>query len=62
MAEKTCPICKNNFDCSHDEHCWCMSIDICEETRNELSKHFTDCLCKSCLTEFDEMQKKNLAK
>ncbi len=62
LSSKKCPICGETFECSHNEHCWCMSLVIAEETKNELRKHYTDCLCKTCLIEFDESQKKNFAK
>lgn len=62
MIIKKCPVCGKSFECSHDEHCWCMSVMIDETTRIELEKRFTDCLCKACLEEINEDMKKNLAK
>ena len=62
MTLKKCPACGKSFECSHDEHCWCTLVALNDVTRSELKKRFTDCLCKACLEEINEVAKKNLAK
>lgn len=54
---KTCKRCGNKFDCKSDniENCFCSRIKLSEATSSFLSKTTFDCLCKSCLTEINNL-------
>lgn len=62
MELKTCPKCGNQFECRHDASCWCVKITLSDVVKEELKNNYADCLCKTCLTEFEGNSKKNLAK
>ena len=45
-----CESCGDEFSCGASlSGCWCAEIKLKEETRSELRKQFTDCLCRNCL-------------
>ncbi|TGK18108.1 hypothetical protein EHO61_11710 [Leptospira fluminis] len=54
MAEKKCSKCFRPFGCRADEGgCWCDSANLNDLTLSKLRLLFDDCLCSSCLSEFE---------
>ena len=58
--KKSCPRCKQTFDCqgTSDEHCFCADIHLDSATLAFLQKTHYDCLCRDCLVELDGMVQK----
>lgn len=54
MAQKTCPKCGKKFECTHDAHCWCMTLVITPENLKRLKSEYSDCLCEECLKGYSE--------
>lgn len=54
---KSCQRCSTAFECKVDDiaACQCTEIRISEETQAYLDKTEYDCLCKSCLSQLDQM-------
>ncbi|MBQ4421321.1 MAG: cysteine-rich CWC family protein [Bacteroidales bacterium] len=50
--KKICPKCKEEFECKHNENCFCMKYSISEQNLNILKKEFDNCLCEDCLKEY----------
>lgn len=48
---KTCPKCKQIFDCQHDNiiNCYCASVVLMPEQRQFIQQNYSDCLCRDCL-------------
>lgn len=45
-----CEQCGSEFTCGASLHgCWCMKVELTDETREELKSKFNDCLCPNCL-------------
>ena len=53
--EKTCPNCKQKFDCKADdiENCLCNSIQLNNDAVGLIKNQFEDCLCVECLKEIE---------
>ncbi len=48
--ERVCESCGQSFACEIGlGGCWCSSIELSEETRQELRTKYTGCLCRGCL-------------
>lgn len=52
---KTCPLCKELFDCQPKGECWCLEIEHGLKKKEDSS----ECLCKVCSTEKTRVSKKN---
>lgn len=57
---KTCPKCKQSFDCCANDilTCHCFSVTIDAETLIGLKDEYDDCLCAKCLKDFAVESKK----
>jgi Cysteine-rich CWC len=55
---KTCEACGQQFSCkAMAAGCWCEEIHLTVEAREEISRRYQDCLCRSCLERFAAMNK-----
>ena len=54
--KKSCPRCKNVFECEANtqKHCFCADIELSQETTIFLQKTHYDCLCADCLQDLDQ--------
>lgn len=52
---KLCPRCGAEFICTHDALCQCVGISLNDNARAYLRTHYTDCLCRKCLIEINEL-------
>jgi hypothetical protein len=48
--ELDCPICGTSFTCKRWFGCWCASVKVTREKREQLELWADDCVCVSCLT------------
>jgi hypothetical protein len=49
----TCDSCGKEFSCGMSlKGCWCSEVKLTDETRAELKKRFSDCLCRECLVSY----------
>lgn len=56
-APRECEACGQAFDCGASiKGCWCFSIKLSAEVRQELRGKFKNCLCKECLLRFSNRQ------
>ncbi|TMI65686.1 MAG: hypothetical protein E6H07_07180 [Bacteroidetes bacterium] len=48
---KSCPRCKNNFECKPGNitQCQCYGFKITDELRVYMEQRYHDCLCRNCL-------------
>jgi hypothetical protein len=55
---KTCPKCKQIFDCQHDNiiNCHCASVILTPEQRQFIQQNYSGCLCRTCLLEIKEIE------
>jgi len=45
-----CESCGEEFSCGATlKGCWCMNVDLTDETRADLKTKFERCLCRACL-------------
>jgi len=53
---KTCPRCKNVFECKAGDiiHCQCSDIRLSIEERAFIEDQYQDCLCRDCLLQLKE--------
>jgi Cysteine-rich CWC len=51
--EKVCPRCKAAFECKVNSIalCQCAVVELNEDERYYISRHFDDCLCAKCMEE-----------
>ena len=55
-----CEACGGRFVCGATlAGCWCSEIKLSAETREELSRRYKRCLCRSCLESFADSEGKN---
>ncbi|MBQ7698317.1 MAG: cysteine-rich CWC family protein [Paludibacteraceae bacterium] len=52
---KVCPRCGAPFVCTHDALCQCVGIELNEKARAYLRTHYSDCLCRKCLEEVNNL-------
>lgn len=48
---KTCPRCRNSFECKAGDitNCQCYGVKLSAEAEGFISKQYDDCLCRNCL-------------
>jgi hypothetical protein len=50
---KICEACGQEFSFSAmAAGCWCEEIHLTAMAREEISRHYRDCLCRNCLEQF----------
>ncbi|MBR1769300.1 MAG: cysteine-rich CWC family protein [Bacteroidales bacterium] len=49
---KTCPKCKSEFECKHNENCFCMNYRLSADKLRILKNEFDGCLCEDCLKDY----------
>jgi Cysteine-rich CWC len=56
-----CEACGRTFDCGAASlsGCWCQEIELSEETRAELRARYGRCLCRACLENYAEGEKRD---
>ncbi len=52
--KKICPRCGKEFECIHSKDCWCITVHLSDRAKANLSKNYSDCLCKDCLEELND--------
>ncbi len=57
---KTCPRCGKEFECLHNQDCWCMDYKISPENLELIKKTYPDCLCPDCLASYSQNKKVKL--
>jgi len=62
VEPEICPRCGTSFTCSKSGKCWCFSVYVPENVRDELDKKYATCLCPACLHEVVAMAEKGLNK
>jgi len=55
---KICERCGREFECLHSDHCWCLEIKIPEHVAKAIKNKYKDCLCRHCLEELIEENKR----
>lgn len=54
----TCESCGKPFECGANlGTCWCFSVDLSQETLDNLRESFAKCLCQDCLLSQEKKQK-----
>lgn len=49
-APRTCEACGSAFQCGASlRGCWCVSVKLSAEIRQQLRARYQDCLCPTCL-------------
>ena len=51
VEKEVCPRCKQKFDCSKSNKCWCFEIGLETEQLEKLGNEYDGCLCKNCIEE-----------
>lgn len=52
---RTCEACGQPFACELSlGGCWCSEIKLTDATRSHLREKYADCLCRACLTRYQE--------
>lgn len=52
-----CESCGEEFTCGATlKGCWCMNVELTDETREKLKSEFKNCLCKKCLEKFNSAE------
>jgi hypothetical protein len=60
IMEKQCSRCNTAFNCQNETRgCWCEALDISDETLLHLKENFDNCLCPSCLKDYETKNKVN---
>jgi hypothetical protein len=59
--KKECEICGAEFECTHNESCWCLNHTLSKEMIEYLRNNYKNCLCETCLKHHDENEKKILS-
>lgn len=55
-----CESCGEKFVCGATVRgCWCVGIEVSEQTRQTLKSKFRDCLCRNCLEHFASLKDEN---
>lgn len=52
-VEEVCPRCGGTLICTKNSNCFCMNIELSEETKDYISKKYDTCLCEICLLELE---------
>ncbi len=53
LQRKICEACGQEFLCkSMAAGCWCEEINLTAAAREDISRHYRDCLCRNCLALF----------
>jgi len=52
---KRCPRCGAAFICTHDAFCQCVGVRLNEKAREFLRAQYSDCLCRKCLEEVNNL-------
>ncbi|MBA2734985.1 MAG: cysteine-rich CWC family protein [Acidobacteria bacterium] len=59
-APSVCEACGELFVCGATaSSCWCQEIPLSDVTRAELRTRYQRCLCRACLENYAEGEKKN---
>ncbi len=58
---KKCERCREEFECTQDEHCWCFEYSVAAETLKQIRKTYGDCLCPNCLAHLAKAKSNNIA-
>ncbi len=56
MGIKKCQKCGVDFRCEGEGDCWCESVPVHRAQMQELMEKFTDCICPSCMKEYEARQ------
>ncbi|MCT4639939.1 MAG: cysteine-rich CWC family protein [Bacteroidales bacterium] len=58
--KKECPKCGAEFSCFAEtkQRCWCMDVELSEDTLKVLNSDFNGCLCPDCLNELENSAKR----
>jgi hypothetical protein len=56
--QTVCQACGTTFGCCADriETCWCSTVQVSDEAREEIKKKFSDCICPACLAKFAQKE------
>lgn len=55
-----CEACGETFVCgASGSSCWCQEIKLSEAAQIELRARYERCLCRACLENYAEVEKKN---
>jgi hypothetical protein len=55
---KTCSKCEAEFTCTNETAgCWCEEVSLSNTTLKQLKEEFDNCLCPSCLKEYECLHK-----
>ncbi len=46
---KKCEHCGKEFECLHNEKCWCLNYTVSKKLADYFKANFKDCLCEDCL-------------
>lgn len=58
-VQKKCPRCATQFECVTVDKCWCDDeLHLSRESIKKIRMQYVDCLCKKCLQEFVEEEKR----
>jgi len=49
MSEKTCPKCKQVFECEGEGDCWCENVQLTPVAYKKLLMEADDCICPRCM-------------
>jgi hypothetical protein len=58
---KICQKCAASFEC-HGVSCWCEGISLTPATLKWLGRSYGECLCPSCLAEFESHKREGSAR
>jgi hypothetical protein len=53
---KRCQKCGSTFLCEGEGDCWCEEAKIHKAQMLEILESYTDCICPSCLKEYEAQQ------
>ena len=56
MGLKKCQKCGVDFRCDGEGDCWCESVPIHRTQMLEIMEKYTDCICPSCMKEYEARQ------
>ncbi len=47
---RACESCGSDFECQIGlKGCWCSEINLTDQSRQQVSESYKDCLCRKCL-------------
>lgn len=56
MKTKECQKCGATFTCEGERDCWCESVPVHRAQMQEILENYTDCICPSCMKEYEARQ------